>query len=346
MASTHPSGFRTALRNVEPQRKEAGDDADNARLAHAKVRDVLKADPKLRDAWGIKPKLIGSYARDVSIRRVKDVDVFCRLTTAPEALAPGEAMTEFGRVLDLAYEDRCTRQHRSFKIDFDDYDLSVDVVPAKPSGDHWQVPSRDPEGQRGAWVETDPLLLNDLTSQMNGRFLLGQTDYGMYVPTVKLVRQVRRHLLGPDSQPGSLFLELMTYQVFDTYMSSHTTVADYLTATLDKLGAYFDIVIDQGGLPDPTIDGETIKTRATSAELKAARIKFTDVAKLATDALGTDEQCASARLWQRVLGENCDGQVFELPSYCSATAEGGAASLLPAVKPGADRVPAGRDTYA
>lgn len=145
--ATHPTGFKTAQRNIEPKREVEGDDAHNARLAHAEVRDVLKADRKLRDTWGAKPKLIGSYARDVSIRRVKDVDVFCRLTTAPAALAPGEAMTEFDRVLNAEYGDRCERQHRSFKIDFPDFDLSVDIVPAKPCDKHWQVPSRDPEGR-------------------------------------------------------------------------------------------------------------------------------------------------------------------------------------------------------
>lgn len=62
--------------------------------------------------------------------------------------------------------------------------------------------------------------------------------------------------------------------------------------------------------------------------------------------LGSTELCASARLWQKVLGENCDGQVFELPDFCSTTAESGAAPLLAGIKPGADRVPAGRDTYA
>lgn len=343
--ATHPSGFKTALRNVEPQRVTAGDDAHNAKLAHAEVREALQADAKLRDIWGVKPKLIGSYARDVSIRRVKDVDVFCRLTSAPEALAPGEAMTEFERVLDDAYDDRCSRQHRSFKVDFPNFDLSVDIVPAKPCGEHWQVPSRDPEGQRGAWVDPNPLLLNTLTSQMNGRFLLGQTETGMYVPTVKLVRQVRRHLLGPDSQPGGLFLELMTYQVFNDAMGVHSTVADYLSATLSLLAAYFDDVLDVG-LPDPTMDGRTISTRASRAELKAARTAFTKVAGIAAEALETEDQCASARLWQQVLGQNCDGEVFELPSYCDASAVTGAASLSAVRKPGADRVPAGRDTYA
>ncbi len=341
--ATHASLFEKALQNVEPQRITPGDDAHNARLAHAEVREVLQADAKLCEGWGVKPKLIGSYARDVSIRRIKDVDVFCRLTTAPETLAPGQAMTEFERVLDAGYDERCTRQHRSFKIDFPDFDLSVDVVPAKPCGQHWQLPSRDPEGQRGTWVETNPLLLNDITSTMNGRFLLGSTERGMYVPTVKLVRQVRRHLL--EDQPGGLFLELMTYHVFDTKMSLQTTVAAYLAETLAQLAVLFDDVIADG-LPDPTMPGKTIATRATTAELKTARAAFNAVAATAAEALGTDEQCASARLWQQVLGSNGDGQVFELPSYCSSVAESASAAEVPGRKAGADRVPAGRETYA
>ena len=89
----------------------------------------------------------------MSIRRVKDVDVFCRLTTAPEMLAPGEAMTKFERVLDAEYGDLRTRQHRSFKIDVDDDALSVDVVPAKPAGDHWKLRPR-PLGWTCEGVET------------------------------------------------------------------------------------------------------------------------------------------------------------------------------------------------
>lgn len=337
------SQFYQALRNIEPQRNTEGDDSHNAKEAHAEVRDVLQADTKLCETWGIKPKLIGSYARDVSIRRVKDVDVFCRLTTAPTALLPGEAMTEFERVLQAKYDERCERQHRSFKIDFRDFDLSVDVVPAKPCDDHWQVPSRDPEGERGKWVETSPLELNVLTSTMNARFPLGDTERGMYVPTVKLIRQVRRHVLG--DQPGGLFLELMTYQVFDTKMTVQKTVAAYLAGTLGHLATYFDDVIVDG-LPDPTMPGKTISTKATATEIKAARTAFQDVAKIAGDALGTEEQCASARLWQQVLGSNCDGEVFELPSYCTATADTVSASAFAGRKPGADRVPAGRETYA
>lgn len=47
-------------------------------MCHEEVRDALAQSEELAD-FGIHSVLIGSYRRDVSIRRVKDVDVFCKL---------------------------------------------------------------------------------------------------------------------------------------------------------------------------------------------------------------------------------------------------------------------------
>ena len=63
--TTLASYFLQALKNVEPD-----DDATNAKAAHAEVRKVLKESDALK-ALGIDPILIGSYARSVSIKRVK-----------------------------------------------------------------------------------------------------------------------------------------------------------------------------------------------------------------------------------------------------------------------------------
>lgn len=72
--------FKDALRSIEP-----GDDKINAPEAHQLVRDALEADPKLA-AYGVSPVLIGSYKRNVSIKRIKDVDVFVRLPEVPESV--------------------------------------------------------------------------------------------------------------------------------------------------------------------------------------------------------------------------------------------------------------------
>jgi hypothetical protein len=63
--ATLPTNFRQALHNVQP-----AEDEKNAADAHDQVSDALTGDPKLRQL-GIDPVLIGSYAREVSIKRVK-----------------------------------------------------------------------------------------------------------------------------------------------------------------------------------------------------------------------------------------------------------------------------------
>ncbi len=73
-----------ALSRIEPNA-----DAANAQKAHKEVAAVLEADEKLVEL-GVDPLLIGSYARHVSIRRVKDVDMFARLNKATATTWPGK----------------------------------------------------------------------------------------------------------------------------------------------------------------------------------------------------------------------------------------------------------------
>ena len=73
MADLHVQ-FEKAKTNVEP----SSEDKANAAAAHADVRTHLEADDSLK-SYGIDTILIGSYKRQVSIRRVKDVDALCKL---------------------------------------------------------------------------------------------------------------------------------------------------------------------------------------------------------------------------------------------------------------------------
>ena len=335
--TTHAGGFAAALSNIEPQRNAPGDDAANAKAAHIDVTGVLELDTKLQD-WGLKTKLIGSYARRVSIRRVKDVDVFCRLLSLPTHWSPGEVLDHMYSVLAEHYGDTLTtQQHRSIKVDFPDYDLSVDAVPARPCGDDWEVPSR--VEYRHKWVRTNPLELNRLTSEMNQREDYVLNGNGVYVPTVKLVRQIRRHVLD-TKQPGSLYMELMTYWVFDNGIGKQSTYADYITKTLRGIADSFDDVI-KNGLDDPTIDDATISTRADKSDLEHAATKFADAASLAERALCEEDDCESARLWSQLLGVNAGGDVFPIPDYCQGqkSASVAAPAFIPSRTPGADRAP-------
>jgi hypothetical protein len=332
--ATLPTCFKTALSTIEP-----GADATNAKHAHAAVSKALKADCWFQDL-GIDPVLIGSYAREVGIRRVKDVDVFARLKRAGSDLLPGRVLDELERVLVAAFgRGRVERQQRSLKVEFPDYHLSVDVVPARPCGDHWEIPNRPEHAARARWVETNPTRLTELTTDMNKTYLLNGS--GIYVPVVKLVRQVRRTWI--DDQPGGLYYEILTYWAFRKARPNETSVANYLEVVLTTIKDLFPNVIADG-LDDPTLTTKKITTKATDEQLRTAAARTREAAELARDALGEVDDCRAADMWRRLLGQTSDGQtVFPVPSYCASA---GGRSRTASLTPGAPRVPAGRDRYA
>lgn len=92
--------FKDALSAIEP-----GKDATHAAEAHAEVRDVLDKDAIL-SKWGLHTVLIGSYRREVSIRRVNDADVFCELPDIPAEQDPQRLLDTFVEVLTQEYGDR------------------------------------------------------------------------------------------------------------------------------------------------------------------------------------------------------------------------------------------------
>lgn len=333
--STLPTCYKDALKNIEP-----GDDATNAKDAHEQVTKILKDDLWLK-SLGVDPCLIGSYARDVSIRRVKDVDVFARLRKAKTDLRPGLVLDRMEKVLTDAFgEDRVERQYRSVKVDFPDYRLSVDAVPARPCGDHWEIPNRPEHAKRAQWVETNPIRLGELTTEANQDFLLN--DYGVYVPAVKLIRQIRRTWV--DDQPGGLYYEILAYWAFQQAKPSKDSVAEYVTTILATIA---DQVLPDAvdhGLDDPTMPGKKISTKATDTELQSALDRTREAADLAQKALDENDDCRAALAWQQLLGTTTEDEVvFPMPSYCNADGTRQSRSTL---YTGVPTVSAGTGRYA
>ncbi|WP_375432786.1 nucleotidyltransferase [uncultured Friedmanniella sp.] len=289
--------FVSALSNIQP-----GDDAKNAPMAHKQVSDAITSDELLREL-GADPVLIGSYKRDVSIRRVKDVDVFVRLKNADDSLRPGDILTHTIEVLEDAFPGRVTRQHRSAMVDFPKFDLSVDVVIARPCGnhpdDHWQIPQKIEQDGRASWVETNPTRMTELKTQANQQFLLSDDDptSGAYVPVVKLVRQIRR--AWDINKPGGFYFEVLAYQAFQDEQPNENTVADYLTAVLRAVA---DALATGAKPADPTLEGRTISTSATTAQLEEAASRMDEAATLADEALKAEDTCLSAAKWRQLLG--------------------------------------------
>jgi len=328
--------FKDALSSIEP-----GNDKINAPEAHKAVRAALEADSTLT-GYGVDPVLIGSYKRHVAIRRVKDVDAFVRLPDLADEVTSSQILDKFFKVLHAEFgtdsdgNPRTVRQDRSLQVSFPEYDLYVDAVPARPYGDGetWEIPQR---GNDDEWVRTNPEALTTLSSEMN------TTHDEFYVPTVKLLRQTRRALIGED-KPGGFFIEAATYQAFKDGSVSGNDQAEYYVAALIAVSAIITDFVDDGiKVADPTLTGETIKIRATDEELDTIRDEFADAASNAQAALVEIDEGKAALVFQELLGENGDGNtVFEMPPGFNDDGSKRASSITA----GGPSVPAGKKNFA
>jgi hypothetical protein len=303
--------FEGALARIEV----SGQKRERAIKASDEVRGVLEADPKLQE-WGIKTVLIGSYARRTGIYPGKDVDVFVKLTKlTTESAQPATVYNRVRDVLVDEYGDRAKPQARSIKVefDFDGDGFAVDAVPAVRMGERWGIPRRKTEFWESPdvaerWVETDPEKLAELTTERNRSPKVG--TQGAYVPTVKLVRQTRRHHLG-DQKPGGLYFEILTFWAFQSGAITGNCFAEILAQTLRAVATQLATV---EATTDPVL-GRPYRPTPEPDDLGNAAEKFDELAAKAEEALRLDE-CKAAVLWREILGKNSRGWVFGLPAGC------------------------------
>jgi hypothetical protein len=338
--------FEAALSNIEPTTA----DKDNAPKAHAEVSAALAADPTIGD-WGFDPILIGSYKRHVSIRRMKDVDVFGRLTALGGDVLPCTVLAQFERVLRKAFptvdgDVRVHRQARSLQVGFPEYDgLYVDAVPARPwtspyGVEAWQLPKREEKDHQQGWQATNPDRLTELTNELN------DADHfdGHYVPTVKLLRQTRRSLL-KNRKPGGLTVEIAALHAFNTGLVNGPTHADYYATALRQTGnVLYNAFVLGWGLDDPTLPGEKVVVRGSDEDKTALATAFLDAATQAEQALRSTDKCATAKTFRDLLGKAVDDVgdsdfVFPMPATCNAD---GTAKRFASVTAGDPLVPATR----
>ena len=90
--------FEDAVSNVSI----SGEKRQRAIAAHTEVRELLEADPGLKE-WGIDTILIGSYARETGRYPGKDVDVFLRFTALSTSANPTTIYDRVARVLIAHY---------------------------------------------------------------------------------------------------------------------------------------------------------------------------------------------------------------------------------------------------
>ena len=305
-----------------------GDKRKRAIEAHEGVRATLEADPELQER-GVDTILIGSYGRETAIYPGRDVDIFVKLADAdddPEAL-----FQLVKKPLVATYGDRVTEGRHAIKIDFPD-EFGVDAVAAERTTAHWKIPAPDDSGGRTEWEETDPERLGELVTDRN---VTPTVDaQGAFVPTVKMIRQIRRHHLA-DAKPGGLYFELETYWAFDVGVAGDT-FAEILASTLEHIATQ----LESGEvITDPAMD-RPYEPTPESVDIEHAAAIFRDLATKAADALVADK-CPAAAIWRDILGQNDRGWVFPLPAGCDERGK-----EVARVTPVADRGPAEARPFA
>jgi hypothetical protein len=311
---TLASSFDDALEMITVN----GQKQKDVQAAHEEVTQVLTADTKLRE-WGIWPILIGSYARSTAVYPGNDVDVFLRLTNLDISASPLVVYDRIAAVLRDAYPDSVEDEppRRAVKVSFEKVGegFSIDAVPAVPWGTNWGIPGRDrtvwasatPEAR---WVLTNPLSLKDLTTTMNATAFVGSR--GAYVPTVKLIRQIRAYHRGSE-RPRGLFFELMTYWAFAGGLPGES-FAEFLSAALNSCVQQLDDCLAGNMILDPVL-ATPFAPAPSQQELSDARAAFAPLAVSATSALDMDE-CGAAAAWRAIVGRNERGWCITLPDGC------------------------------
>lgn len=329
---TLPSQFAEAQSRINLGRRRLV-----AQAAHLEVRAVLKLSPELQ-AHRLHDVLIGSYARDTGIWPGKDVDIFGKLTKdSVSTITPTTAYTLFFNALSKRFAGRIVPQPRSIKIEFgpsddrrpraeflqqmsattgDVFPFSVDVVPAVMNGAIWAIPSGDRDDWTQSvpakrWIDTDPEELANLTTKMNDGLKVG--NQGAYVPTVKAMRQIRRHHLG-DAKPGGFYLELCTYEAFAQEQAAGSSWAEITATTLSAIARRLSVAV-ANPLCDPVLKRPYLPTPDPSALAHAAGV-FGQLAQQANEALSM-EPCPASAIWRRTFGANGKGFVFPLPPNCN-----------------------------
>lgn len=282
-------------------------------VAHSEIRVLLETDPQLL-SWGVDTVLIGSYARSTAIHPGKDVDVLVKLTELDVNASPDEVFGAVSDMLVAKYGDCAEPQRRSIKVSFDtnNDEFAVDVVPAVPTAGHWAIPQRERElwlavDPSARWVETDPERLTELTTELNGKLKIG--NQGAYVPTVKLMRQTRRHHLS-DAKPGGFYFELLMYWAFDDGLEGGS-FAEVLAAALESASLQ---LADGSALLDPALN-RAFEPAPSTAERATAAQTYAQLSEKAARALIVP-RCRAAVLWREILGENERGLCFSLPDGC------------------------------
>lgn len=226
--------------------------------------------------------LTGSYGRDTKTHPLKDVDIFFVLDKDKEKRFLTEPVTlleELRKLLAPAYgESEVMIGHKSVKVDFavpaeekDDKILSIDVVPAFESGQHYQIP----DSTTNDWIETDPQVHAEKATAANKAF------NNEWKPLVKMIKKWNENQ-GKPIKP-SFLIEVMALQLLYPPFSGGYVyeLKSFFATAADRIG---EVWADPAGLGAPVSD------QMDATKVNIARQKLIEAGKFIDQAIQLERQ--------------------------------------------------------
>ena len=255
-------------------------------------------------------RLTGSYRRHTAIHNIKDVDFLVFLRYEGKRPEPTEVLKSLRRTLDglpsaLGYGGRAQTlrgQRRSVRVEFDNEDFHLDVVPALiPDGTDevlW-VPDR----VWGEWVKSHPLGYGRALSELNA------ANGKKIVPLVKIVKHWRTFQM-QRNRPKSYWLEALVYRHVEKgwITTEGKSYEELFTDLLRSVhGHFLPKLKEKDGVPkisDPML-GNNVAHNWERPAFESFMRRLEESIGWAERALDKDQNQLdeAVTLWQKVFGE-------------------------------------------
>jgi len=282
------SYFKGLLKNIEPDPKNV----KLAKKSHEEVRDFLIVDDEISKA-SPETFLSGSYARETAINDIKDVDIVLIIDLDRSITEPVVTLAWLQVSLQNKYS-KVKQQGRSVNV-VNDKGFSLDIVPATPlsnrSGPLW-IPDREAK----AWVSTHPKKQIKFSSERN------KDTEGYYVHLIKIIKFWRDRLISEKAKPNSYIIESLISKCIvskqDSYGNAVKNIFYYIYSTYQN---YLNV----GRVPnisDPGYGSVNVAKRWNFDEFSAFMTKVDDSYNIAIEALKSDDESESIKLWRKLFG--------------------------------------------
>lgn len=326
--STH---FEQLLKNVQPPQ----DRIQAAQTLPDQVRDYLE---EYEEFATVSPhsRLVGSYAQDLCVGDVKDVDFLVRVNGDPERNEPEakKLIQDLKSALDglpeaLAYGGSTgidtEGARRSVHVYFEGRDFHLDVVPCV-APDGFEKPLYVPDRSFNKWIPSHPVgyigLLNDLNN-----------EHGEKVkPLIRLLKHFRNYHFR-TRKPKSYWLGALTIHHVQNTLDMTRSLAELFHDLLDAIYSQYDHLLWTDKVSTPNIKDPMLEHNVSwnwgRSSFETFMRRVDEGRSWAAKALEAEEREDAIRWWQKVFGEDFPSDVSKEAAWIARASLPGSAFVGP-----------------